>query len=200
MNKIFIEDIASQFVPVPKEAEQQQVLDFFANGYKGKLPEDLFRRIFLPFFCRETPPHEYGQYINEWMKIAGGPSSETDLIDARGNVTITIPPVYNTTIEFSTIDWNTDNSFHSHISQYELQSTNNSALATANLTNALMQKVRQNQVPSLDTYLQKKWMEVYRYFGRFDKVAIIEKELSSRGISYGGQSSSNNGDMELIFD
>jgi hypothetical protein len=134
------------------------------------------------------------------MKIAGGPSSETELIDARGNVTITIPPVYNTTIEFGNIDWNSDNSFHSHISQYELQSTNNSALATANLTNALMQKAREKQVPTLDIYLQKKWMEVYRYFGRMDKVAIIERELSNKGISYGGSSSSSNGGMELIFE
>lgn len=196
-------DRMPEFAMRTRSSEQQEIVDFFSNGARGRLPERLFRENFLAFFCRETPLQDYAIYASKWIEIAGSQSAEVDLINDLGQTVITIPPFHNTKVDYKKLDLNFDTSFLAAISRLDTESTNNRAVALAQFNNTIQNKIKNNQLPSVDRYIQEKWIAVYNYFGRPDLAKIIQKELANAGFSSGnngGFSGNAVGGMEMEFD
>lgn len=64
----------------------------------NKLPERLFTRNFLPFFCGERDPVKEPDFYVLWISIAGSPMSEVQIIDDNGNPLFTVPALNDTSI------------------------------------------------------------------------------------------------------
>lgn len=95
----------------PEEFERQQLLqqlrdstaainDSFqqlaADVPNAQLPEAIFYNSFLPYFAGKIPPEQSKDMTAQWIAIAGNPTREVDLIDNKGNVTVTVPAIYDT--------------------------------------------------------------------------------------------------------
>ena len=59
-----------------------------------RIPEDVFRRYFLPFFLGEmtNQAHEVLPY---WFKIAGAATKPVDVVNSRGQVIARVPPLHD---------------------------------------------------------------------------------------------------------
>lgn len=61
-----------------------------------KIPENVFRRYFLPFFLGLVEDEaEYSKIRTAWISIAEGHSSPVDITDPKGDVIFTVPPLFN---------------------------------------------------------------------------------------------------------
>lgn len=83
------------------ESLAKQALDHFDNlvtggGYREnkKMPEYVFLKAFLPFFCGEETDPEVGHKITEghWISFAEGAFMPVDVVDANNEVLFTVPP------------------------------------------------------------------------------------------------------------
>lgn len=66
------------------------------GGYREnkKMPEYVFRKVFLPFFCGEPTDPEVGHVITEghWISFAEGAFMSVDIVDDNNEVLFTVPP------------------------------------------------------------------------------------------------------------
>ena len=51
-----------------------------------RIPEPVFRELFLPFFLGERPADEQPELIAHWIGLIGSASLPADIVDATGNV------------------------------------------------------------------------------------------------------------------
>ena len=67
---------------------------------RAQIPEDIFRRAYLPFFA--GIPKEYCPMpdisFNEWYGVSGGPNNAVDVVDHYGKVLFTVPPLNVTSV------------------------------------------------------------------------------------------------------
>lgn len=67
---------------------------------RAQIPEDIFRRAYLPFFAgipkEYCPMPEIG--FNEWYGVSGGPNNAVDVVDPYGKVLFTVPPLNVTSV------------------------------------------------------------------------------------------------------
>ena len=61
-----------------------------------RIPEPVFRELFLPFFLGERPAEEQPELIAHWIGLIGSASLPADIVDATGTVLFQVPPVYDT--------------------------------------------------------------------------------------------------------
>lgn len=84
-----------------KRRQQQAQIDDISAALEGiskkdvtRLPERNFVEVCLPFFAGDTKP-KYPIDMNTWLNIAGGPYCSVDVIDNKGQVLFTIPPIFD---------------------------------------------------------------------------------------------------------
>ena len=65
---------------------------------RGRLPETIFVRDFLPTFAAKKGTPNQDEVIAVWFCISDGPLRPVDILDNAGNVLYTVPPVQNTRI------------------------------------------------------------------------------------------------------
>lgn len=65
---------------------------------RGKLPEHIFVRDFLPTFASKKGTPNQDEVIAVWFCISDGPLRPVDIIDNAGNVLYTVPAMQNTRI------------------------------------------------------------------------------------------------------
>lgn len=62
------------------------------------VPEIVFKEYFLPMFKRfatkKLDKNQDDNLLRKWIELAGGPYSEVDVIDTKGNKIFTVPSVY----------------------------------------------------------------------------------------------------------
>jgi len=63
-----------------------------AHEVRARLPERHFREIYLPMFAGDAKLN-YPVDLNHWVNFAGNPYREVDIINERGEVLYTVPPV-----------------------------------------------------------------------------------------------------------
>lgn len=96
-----------QQMQIVRDEEDIQALlpDKGPSPERRRYPESEFRRHFLPVFSGEaakrlpegyTPEKLRSDASNYWMRIAGSPNAEVDVIDSRGKVAFTVPALMDT--------------------------------------------------------------------------------------------------------
>lgn len=64
---------------------------------RGKLPEPLFVKEFLPFFSGK-PVKDKNSIMRDWMIIAGSPTAEVEILDINRNVVYRVPSLFDTNV------------------------------------------------------------------------------------------------------
>lgn len=83
--------------------EMQSVADqaydmLVAKAENPRIPEDVFRHHFLPFYSGQGDPDPKRNVIAEWVGVAGSPTIPVDVFDNETKeVLFTVPPVIETT-------------------------------------------------------------------------------------------------------
>lgn len=180
--------------PMRATMSKDDVVDFFAAGRKAQLPEYIFRKDFLPFFCQETPQDHYSLYVHKWLSVVGGPSYETELLDSMGAVTIVVPPMYNTMSDFTKMDTNPNTTFEASINHHIRLKDNQPHQADAFLYNRLMTKFKEEPKPGINLVHQQKWVNFYNYFNRPDLAQRIINEMNGHRSPLGSTG------LEMEFD
>ena len=62
-----------------------------------RIPENVFREIFLPVFAGLDPDLEKrtGEFTAHWAGVVGSPMEPADIVDVQGNKLFTVPPLYD---------------------------------------------------------------------------------------------------------
>lgn len=57
----------------------------------------MFHDVFLPFFAGDAAPKYPNVSMQHWMRIAMNPFQEVDIVDVKGHVLATVPPLHDRT-------------------------------------------------------------------------------------------------------
>lgn len=150
--------------------EMKSVMEMVDNSFNSlvlqndhaKLPEDVFRHHFLPFFTGEVPKDR--NCIAEWIGIAGTPTSKVDVVSPAGDVLFTVPPVLDSSIV--NLGQVGGKRIKDLVIEYNLHTEGLPGAASAFANNVIvphMQKI----VPghSDETEASKDWNKVFDYYG-----------------------------------
>lgn len=181
----------------PMTRQEQDVLEFFAAGRRTQMPEHIFRKSFLSFFCNEAPDNLKNILLNEWISIVGGPSYEAELTDYAGRVTVIVPCIYNTTVSDKT-DTNLSTTYSALIADYNRVKLSQPALADGYLKKALITKLDNESKPYVNVANQQKWAVFYNYFQRPDLANSVVSNIQPQSPLAAPSGPSNSGwDMEF---
>jgi hypothetical protein len=141
---------------------------------RKRIPENIFRRHFVAFFSGVKSAYD-AELLEHWYKIAGTPYEEVDLVDERGNVVATVPPVLDrdsipivaTRQPGMSVDFALDNEAQ--------QATLSPRLATTRLATTLTEKFV-NPSEGRKAALSQRWEELLK---RYEADIPKEKKTSS---------------------
>lgn len=65
-----------------------------------KIPEPVFRELFLPAFANpdKDTKIEKDNFLSHWIGLVGGPTTEVDLVNMKGDVILTVPPIFDSSV------------------------------------------------------------------------------------------------------
>lgn len=148
-------------------------LNVLGNANINKLQEKIFVGVFIPIFAGEESL--YNATMETWVRFAGGPYKEVDVIDSKGKVLFRVPPIYDR----STINSTTDGKVPiGHIvttaNQFSRIHPNQGKAYLENELNkkAMLLKVPSNVVKNLEF-----WNMVFKKYGRNEIMPIDAKEV-----------------------
>lgn len=61
-----------------------------------KVPEHVFREVFLPYLTGEKTPTGQENPLAHWRGLVGSPSNPAEVVDLRGETLFVVPPLYDT--------------------------------------------------------------------------------------------------------
>lgn len=143
----------------------------------AKIPEDIFKQHFLPFFSGKEARDENKNVLGEWIGIAGSPVAEVNVIDNEGKVLFTVPPIFDSTV-IKAVQDNLGKSFSDIYALYRLHSNNLPAQGENFLTKELSKKYADTITKSeLLEENSKKWEKILnRYDGNNNTTPNTEKK------------------------
>lgn len=106
---------------------------------KSKLPEDVFKAHFLPYFSGKEVQGDRNVYA-DWVGVAGTPMAEVDVISPRGEVLFTVPPLFDTNM-IEIMQRKAGKSLSNIVHEFETRKAGIPAAADNFYNNALAQKV-----------------------------------------------------------
>lgn len=147
------------------EQGETHFANLVTNIEKTKLPEAVFKSVFLPVFAGKHKSTDTGDILRNWVGIAGAPGKEVEIIDPKGNTVFTVPPVFNSDFIDAS---NRQNSRQMSVimSTYDLHRNALPILGQNFLHNTLPNKIDSitQASPSNETN-GKRWQEIFdRYF------------------------------------
>jgi hypothetical protein len=146
------------------------------NKENSKLPEEIFKDYFLPFFIGQKTDNK--NIISDWVSIAGTPMCEVDIIDPAGKTLFTVPPLYDTNIVES-INKN-NKSLTEVYNSYELKNSHLPAVAQKYLDNELSNKI--DQIRNNDETISKSTEAWNNILKRYDIIKDNNENNSSKEI------------------
>lgn len=144
--------------------------DFFyeqlvASNPHGRLPEDIFVAVFLPYFSGQKPIGPDVNVFANWISIAGSPMNEVDIIDPAQRVLFTVPALFDTNI-FQIATRNPGNSFTDIMNEYGLRNDTLPVAANRFLYNSLDRKVdeiKQDSPQHMNS--MQRWSVIFQRYG-----------------------------------
>jgi hypothetical protein len=71
-----------------------------------KVPEPVFREIFLPYFTGEKKATAEQNAVAHWSGLVGGATSPAEVVDVSGKTLFIVPPLYDSSILNTAADTN----------------------------------------------------------------------------------------------
>jgi len=139
-----------------------------------KLPEYVFVRAFLPFFCGEKKITEQPNILPSWIGIAGSPSKEVDIVDEKGEILFRVPAMNDTSV-IDSLNKKNGRSLQAIVQNYHRYQGITPINGENFLANAIADKIQAIRTTSESfTENEKKWNEI---FIRYGKMKSTEPEL-----------------------
>lgn len=145
----------------------------------GKVREEAFVNLWLPFFAGRIPEEEYPwrEGLAAWVKMAGAHTNEMDVIDENGNVLFTCPPIMSSSWLIEKHDERTY-SFSSRIqAAYQLGAVRPKE-GDYELREALLTRAPDRLIDVKAEYY-KRWAEIFVRYGYYEHNGNPNKELGS---------------------
>ncbi len=144
--------------------------DFFygqlvASNPHGRLPEDIFVGVFLPYFSGQKAITPDVNIFADWISIAGSPMNEVDILNQAQQVVFSVPALFDTNI-FQIATRSPGNSFTDIMNEYGLRNDSVPVAANRFLHNNLDRKVeeiKQNSPQQLDS--MQRWNLIFQRYG-----------------------------------
>lgn len=154
-----------------------------------RLPEATFVKSFLPYFCGEEPIEGRNNIIALWIGIAGSTTSKVNIVDNKGEVIFTVPPINDTSI----IDVNNKNKgqgFKNIVQNYQLYANQTPASADNYLNRTIGGRLDRLRAES-EVFNQNEaiWVSIFQRYGKM-KDTVVKKEQRPTSLD----------DDELLYD
>lgn len=185
-----LKDIADKFTEqiskINMEGEREfinELMDAIETP-KVKIPEPVFREIFLPYFTGEKKATKSEEAVAHWVGLVGSATESAEVVSVKGEVLFEVPPMYDSD-KINTVKKETDmTNLGSIFSNYAEQAVVHQALGQRYLAEELAKKTQYIE-PNKDT--GKSWEPVLKYYG------LIKQEEEKVKTQV-------NGDDDLEFD
>lgn len=141
-----LRDIADKFKARLANEDMSAERDFIddllntVGGDNVKIPEPVFREIFMPFFTGQKESTGKEAAVLHWMGLVGGATNEADVVDVSGTTVFTVPPICDTATLNTERAEGYSPGFASIFSVYEDQSRVHWALGRQHLVENLAEK------------------------------------------------------------
>lgn len=134
-----------------------------------RVPEPVFREIFLPYFIGEKEASSKEQAIAHWMGLVGSCSEPAEVVDLRGEVLFKVPPMYDTARINVNRGEGRSTPFAAIFEVYEDQSKIHPNLGNRFLAEELAKKATQ-ALPGIKT--EHSWIPVLKYYKLLPEDAV----------------------------
>lgn len=126
---------------------------------KGKISESAFT-YFVPYFSGELPIDRSNTVIAQWISIAGTPMSEVDVINSKGQVIFTVPPLFDSE-GINIVDRRGRNSFADIANNFQNMNVSTPIAANNFLNNSLYGKIEEIITDNKNVTLsQERWQAI----------------------------------------
>lgn len=183
------ESFATRISQIDQQAEKEfisGVLDAIQTPPK-QIPEPVFKEIFMPYLIGDKVPTAENDVIAHWVGLVGSAVDPAEIINTKGDVLFTVPPVYDTS-DLTTVRSEKGMAFATIFEHYQDQSKIHGAIGKRFLVEELSNKAALDIPPSPAE--GRGWLPALEYYG-----------LVKRG-TQSAQASVNQtpGDDDLEFD
>lgn len=165
------------------------------NHVHGRLPEDVFRYYFLPYFSGMGPVHPQRNVIAEWIGVAGTAMTEVDVFAPDMTILFTVPALFDTSV-IDVTKQRAGNSFSSVIDNYQLRQGGVPAVAINYVNQALAVKMGEitMEKPDRMAIAKQRWDLIMMYYGIIPRVDGTAAKLGLAAPAPGSD------DEDLIYD
>ena len=186
--RVLAAQLTDEISKIDMEAEKTFINDLLEAVAvpKARIPEPVFREIFLPYFTGEKEASRNEDAIAHWVGLVGSGTESADVVNVKGEILFEVPPMYDSS-RISTVKTDDDTTNLGTIfTVYAEQASVHSALGNKYLGEELAKKTKyfKQDHPEGPT-----WKPVLEYYG------LIKKEPMA-----GAQVGSGNSDDDLVFD
>ena len=173
-----------------------------ARVQRNQISAEAFKHCFLPFFLGEKVAPEVTQGrpqpdLGHWIAVAGGPYNEVDLVDAAGNVVLTVPPAMDSEVLDHSIHDKSASMHQGIISAREIL-THSPLAANKHLEHLYSHELKRLVVKPFDIDHIIAWNKIYSYFGKpliefpgFDLEALARDRDRAKAAQNGATTTDN---------
>lgn len=164
-----LKEIADKFTEQISKVDMKVESDFI-NGVleaittpKVKIPEPVFREIFLDYFTGEKVPSKTEDAISHWVGLVGSATESAEVVNVKGEVLFEVPPMYDSSRVNTVKDDGDNTNLGTIFTVYSEQASVHRALGNRYLAEELAKKTRY-----IDNGERKEgptWEPVLRYYG-----------------------------------
>ena len=126
------------------------------------LPEIMFTTYFLPLFSGETTENS-NELISQWFIIAGTNYSAVNIVDAKGNFVIKIPPLHDRNVFSPILKRSEDIAYAFNVAREK-------ASLSPNLAKNIIQEELNNRYDHMVSQefidLKNEWTNVFKHYGK----------------------------------
>lgn len=139
------------------------IMDQIQDEVKA-IPEPVFRELFLPYFTGEKQMTAEQNAAQHWMGLVGSPTMPADVVNIKGEVLFTVPPLIDTS-NLNTLNKDRRQGFASIFINFQEQAKLHANLGVQELSQGLARKTGEIMPePGTPTSSQYSWNGCLNYY------------------------------------
>lgn len=163
------ENITKQIETIDMESERDfinAVTETITEPMK-KIPEPVFREIFMPYFTGEKKPTEKDPAIAHWAGLVNGGTESAEVVDMKGETLFIVPPLYNSRA-INTLRTERSQGYTAIFTEFADQSMVHKASATREMASQLATKLDKVIAPDEKSSAEG-WRKIREHYGLVPK-------------------------------
>lgn len=153
-----------------------------------KLPEEVFRHHFLPFFTGQEVQDKSRKPVTEWIGIAGSPTASVDVVNEGGETMFTVPPMMDSAIV--NLGLQKGKNLHELVLEYKLHGESVPGAAQKFYRHNVQNKLN-SLVPGHtdESQAEKAWRKIFEHYdikppGQESTVEEVKKDNQPEDLDY----------------